>query len=141
MRAYDDCARLDAEAADDTAAWDARMRAARPAWRPVRQCPGCEGRAHGAIRLALVPTVAEAATLRKIQDFRENRREPLAGVVPKLQFAHPGGVDEQSAGGQRHEFASRGGVLAALVVLAHGRDRLALLAYQAVEQGGLAHAR
>jgi hypothetical protein len=47
IRAYDDCARLDREAADDTAAWDARMRAALPAWRPVRQCPGCEGRALG----------------------------------------------------------------------------------------------
>jgi hypothetical protein len=50
MRAYDGCARLDAAAADDTAAWDARMRAALeplPVWRPVRQCPGCEGRALG----------------------------------------------------------------------------------------------
>jgi hypothetical protein len=51
MRDYDDCARLDMEAADDTAAWDARMRAALdplPAWRGPRVCSGCDGRALGA---------------------------------------------------------------------------------------------
>ena len=48
MRAYDDCARLDAEAESDDALWAARMRAALdplPAW---GVCPACEGRALGA---------------------------------------------------------------------------------------------
>ena len=42
MRAYDDCARLDAEAESDDALWAARMRAATEPLPEWRLCDACD---------------------------------------------------------------------------------------------------
>ena len=87
--------------------------------------------------------VAEAAVLGEGLDVVEAGFEVLDGLVgvgPELHFAQAGQVHEKPVVGHAEELAGGGGVAAAAVGIANGAGGLALVAEQAVENGGLADA-
>ena len=107
--------------------------------RSTRERPVVERAADRAARLALVAAVAEAAGRGQRVDVVERRLDALVRAGD-LERADAGRVDEQGAAGQHEQLAMGRRVAAARVVVADGGGRLALLAEQRVDQGGLADA-